>query len=323
MGQREQVAADLQLAAQGVRAPRQVAHRPGQRARAVQRPLRPQQHLHPLDVVQPEVDRERNVAEVGGDAAVVVVAGRLRPGQRVGVQAAHDGDVAAARPLVDDGQARRPARQLGQVVDGAPLDVRPGHRRDAHRHLLQRLLDAGRGDDGGVLERHQPQGDGRKRHGVAGDRDVVHRGLPEAAQEHGHLVDAGGEAGERETSPGVRLRGQRAARTADQGDGGPGQRAPRRVDDDARDLSGLYRGGRRSASEDEGEDQHQRVSQRGTLQGRVTCRDPSGPSACGVEWRGLLDVRPAGRRRKAAARPARPVRASRWRSSTTAPRRRC
>ena len=268
----EQVAADLQRPARGVGAPRQIAHRAGQRAGSVQRALRPQQHLHPLDVVQPQVDRERNVAEVGGDAVVVVVADCLRTVQPVGVEAAHDDHVAAARALIDHGQAGRPARQLGQVVDRAPLDVGAGHRRDAHRHLRERLLDAGRGDDGGVLERHEAQDDGRQRHRIAGNRDVVHRHVPEAAQEHGCRVDSGQEAGESKPALRVGLRLPRAAGPAAQGNRCAGQHAPRRVDDRAGDLAGLCRGGRRCGGDAE-ENQTQASNHETLLRmGRTTLR---------------------------------------------------
>ncbi len=46
--------------------------------RAVQRSQRSEQHFHPLDIAQPEVDRDRDITEVGSDAVVVVVADRLR-----------------------------------------------------------------------------------------------------------------------------------------------------------------------------------------------------------------------------------------------------
>ena len=125
----------------------------------------------------------------------------------------------------------------------AQLDVRAGHRRDAHRHLLPRLFDPRRGDDGGVLEPHQPQGDGRQLHRIAGNRDAVHRRLPEAAQEHRNRVDAGKQAGEREPALRVRLRLPWRAGPAAQSNRRAGQHAARRVDDDARDLPGLRRGG--------------------------------------------------------------------------------
>ena len=73
--QGKQVAADLERAPLGFGSARQVAHGPRQRAGTVQRPLRPQHHLHPLDVVQPEIDRDGDVPEVRGDAVVVVVSG--------------------------------------------------------------------------------------------------------------------------------------------------------------------------------------------------------------------------------------------------------
>ena len=245
VGQREEVAAQRQRAAFRVRAARQVAHRTGQRAGAVQRPLRSEQHLDPLDVVQPEVDRERDVAEVGRDPVVVVVARRLRAVQRVGVQAAHDDHVAAPRPLVDYRETGRPARQLRQVVDGPPLDVGPGDRRDAHRDLLQRLLDAGRGNDHRLVERRQSQGDARQLHQVGGDLDTVHGHLSEAAQEDRHRVHARRNAAEREPARGVGHRGTRTLRDADQRDGRTGEHPAGRVDDDAGDLSALRRGGRR------------------------------------------------------------------------------
>ena len=107
--QREPVAAQLERAPLGVGPARQVANGACQRAGAVQRPLGPEQDLHPLDVVEPEVDRQRDVAEVGRDAVVVIVAGLLGGVHRVRVQAARDDDVAAARALVDHGQAGHPA----------------------------------------------------------------------------------------------------------------------------------------------------------------------------------------------------------------------
>ena len=212
--QREQVAAQLERAPLGVRAARQVAHRPRQRAGAVQRPLRSEQHLHPLDVVQPQVDRQRDVAEVGGDAVVVVVAGLLGAGQRIRVQAARDDDVAAARALVDHRQAGRPARQLRQVPDGPALDVGAGHRGDAQRHLPQRLLDASCRHDHGVVESREPQRDRGQLDEIARDRHALHRRRAEAAQEDGHGVDTGSDAGKRIPAARVRLHFARPVRSA-------------------------------------------------------------------------------------------------------------
>ena len=259
MREAEEIAADLQRAALGVRAPRQVAHRSGQGAGAVERALRSEQHLHPLDVVQPQVDRERDVAEVRRDAVVVVVAGGLRPVQRVGVQPAHDDHVAAPRPLVDDGQARRPARQLRQVVDGAALDVGPGHGGDAHRHLPERLLDAGGRHHRRVGERGQPQRDGRQRDRVGADRDRVPRHLPEAAQEHRHRVLARRETVEGEPALGVRLPLPESAGAAPEHDRGAGQDGAGGVGDDAREAPRPGRRGRRERDAQDEEDGRRRA----------------------------------------------------------------
>ena len=300
----EQVAADLQRAALRVGAPRQVAHRPGQGAGAVERPLRSEQHLHPLDVVQPEVDGERDVAEVGGDAVVVVVAGRLRPVEGVGVQPAHDDHVAAARALIDDGQPRRPAGQLREVVDRAALDVRAGHGGDAHRHLPERLLDAGRGHHRGIRERRQPQRDGRQRDRRGADRDAVQPHLSEAAQGHRHHVRAGGEAVEGEPALRIRLPLPEPARPASQHDRRAGQDGAGGVDNDPRECPGLGRGGRPGRRANGQQNDAGRRSKR--AHGcDCACRTPVSvkPAGAGNGPRGRLVGRPRPGRRGQVARP--------------------
>ena len=220
--QREQVAADLEGASLRVRPARQVAHGPRQGTGAVKRSLGPQQHLHPLDVVEPEIDSQRNVPKIGGDAVVVIVAGELRPVQRVRVQTAGDDDVAAPRPLVHNRQAGRPAGQFRQVPDGPPLEIVAGHGRNAHRHLLQRFLEAGGCHHHSFLEWGETQGYGRQFHRIGPDGHILQSHRAEAAPGHSHRVGAGNQASEPEPATRVSLRLARCVRTAAQPDRGAG-----------------------------------------------------------------------------------------------------
>ena len=155
----------------------------------------------------------------------------------------------------------------------------PGNRRDAHRHLLQRLLDAGRGNDHRLVERGQPQGDGRQLHRIGGDLDAAHRHLAEPAQEDRHRVDAGGN-GERETARGVGHRGARTHRAAEQRDGRTGQHGAGRVDDRAGEPPLLRGGGRRRGNYQTEDDRgRQCVAKHGAPLGNRRCGRRRAPGA--------------------------------------------
>ena len=132
--QREEVASNLEEPLAGIGTAWQVADRARQGAGAVERSLRSEQDFDPLDVLEAQIDRKWYVPQVAGDA---VVPARARPVQSGGMQSAHDDHVAAARPLIDDGQPGRPAGKFGQVVDRTLLEGGAGRRRNAHRHLLR------------------------------------------------------------------------------------------------------------------------------------------------------------------------------------------
>ena len=201
----EHVRAQVERAALGVRTTRQVAHGAGQRPRAVQRPLRSEQHLHPLDVAEPEVDVDRHVAEVGGDARVTGPG----PVQRVGVQPAHDEHVAAPSALVHHRETGCPLGELRRVLQVAAFDVRAAESRDAHRHhrhIPQRLLGSRCGHDQRVAEAGERQRDERHLHRAGRDDDAVDGGRLETAQPGAEPVGARPQAGEHEAARTVRHR---------------------------------------------------------------------------------------------------------------------
>ena len=183
VGEAEEVAPELEGAAARLGPARQVADCAGQRPGAVERALGPEEHLDALDVAEPQVDGERDVAEVGGDAVVVVVAGLLGARQGVGVQAAGDDDVAAARSLVHHREAGRPARELREGADRPALEVGAPQCGDAHRHRPERLHEARRRHHDGIgeeqgVERDGPEPDDR----LAREGDPLQGHGPEAVE---------------------------------------------------------------------------------------------------------------------------------------------
>ena len=137
-----------------------------QRAGAVQRALRPAQHLDPVDVLQHEIAEQRRVVDVGRH-------GRRRRQRHVAVGAGVDVDAADHDAVGDAGiavaailhrHARHRPQRLDGVVDVGTLERFTRHRRDVERNLLHRLVAAGRRDDD-FLERGSRLRDGR-RHGA-------------------------------------------------------------------------------------------------------------------------------------------------------------
>ncbi|MEI9987174.1 MAG: hypothetical protein WDN69_30910 [Aliidongia sp.] len=113
--------------------------RAAHRARAVERALRPAQHLDPVQIIERRVDHDlavlragrgghRNVVEIETDRCGIAAARR---------HAAHL-DLGLAGPFGLHRDAGRVPGQRGEIADAAILQIFAGDRRDADRRLLYR-----------------------------------------------------------------------------------------------------------------------------------------------------------------------------------------
>ena len=190
------VHADVGVIRAGVRLVRDVAQRPGLRARAVQRALRPGQRLDALDVDQVDFRlqralRERLLVEVDGRGGV----GDERRGI-VGDAAEVDGTATGRHRVV--AQARHEAGEVLDAVEVGALELLLADRLDFLRDVEQRFLALARGDDHGFEVRGlrlrqygrriiagQRDGDGI---GDPGGRDLVVRLRAHAFPSYGVFI---------------------------------------------------------------------------------------------------------------------------------------
>ena len=135
----------LAIEAVKVRLARHRADDPADRAGAVQRALRPAQHLDPVDIEQFQV----RIGGAVGDRNLVQIErhGRLGQAGEGAVRHAAQQDLVPPRPQVGDRHARRQGGHADHVGDAATLDLQPGDGGQGRGDLLGRLGAALHGDD--------------------------------------------------------------------------------------------------------------------------------------------------------------------------------
>jgi hypothetical protein len=99
-----------------------VAHRATERAGPIQGSLRSDQDLHTLDVVHLHIDIDRDLAEISLHGIARGIVEKFTGIQRGDVEAADRHQVRCARTLIDDGQARNPPRELGEIREALPFE---------------------------------------------------------------------------------------------------------------------------------------------------------------------------------------------------------
>src|SRR5690606_25767562 len=85
-----------------LRSPWNVPNRAAERSCAVERALRSEEDFDALDILQGQVDVQRNLAHVGRDRTAAVIADGLARGDGVRVEAAHDDLIRASTALIAD-----------------------------------------------------------------------------------------------------------------------------------------------------------------------------------------------------------------------------
>ena len=120
-------------------------------AGAVQRPLRPLQHFHALQIERIDIGGKvgaRGAACGEGQRHVIDDARSCaRRARRTGVEAADDDALAGAVAAALEAQARHARRQVLEIEQLLPVQLVAADRGDRQRHVLDTLFALVRGDD--------------------------------------------------------------------------------------------------------------------------------------------------------------------------------
>ena len=111
--------------------------------------MRPKQDFHALKVIQLEIHKKRNLAEIGGNrAAAIIVA--VTGAEAICIQTTNNNGVALTATAINDVDTRYISQHICQFVKALLFDLLAAKGRDVQRNILDAFGAAGGGDRNGL-----------------------------------------------------------------------------------------------------------------------------------------------------------------------------